>query len=246
MGVFHPASASSVLRAAMIVLAIALCTGCASTNTYQSARTLVAGAAEYRVTGGLGGYGLKIPGTPEEGEEPSAPVRYFGPYTGVAEVGVRYGLNGLADVGIALGTSGLTLDTKVQLLRRPVLAIALGLNGGGSLTPQDMNLESDFYAFLGVPLLVGFQISDGVELVLCPRIALTTFGIPGEMEAATLLPSMGIAVRAQQWNGRISFIEVSMGKMTGIQVGGTASSRIPEGLMLDIGVGIVMGGPYSR
>lgn len=245
---FHARSNFGIIhKSGVFAFLLTLCTGCATLNTSQSARTLEAGAHELRLTGGLNGYNLERVGLNDEGQ----PIhkRVNNGYTLKADVGFRYGLNGNFDLGISAGTSGLAVDGKVQLMRGPVTAIALGVTASAGATPGDVNEEATQFVQAGIPLLIGFKLSEQVELVVAPRLSLSTYAMSATESNgafATFLPSLSIAVLQARYGRSFDLIGLSFGYMTGIGLGGDTHSKLPQGLILNLEGGTYFGGPYSR
>ncbi len=145
-------SAASLFFAA--AAASAFTGGCAGLNTFQTANTLGEGGLQVAVEPSVWG-----------GAKGSAPYLY--PRLDVA---ARYGLRERMDVGFRLGSAGFELQSKFQMTRPDEVGFILSLapSIGGFFVP--VGTPSGASLHVSVPLLMGFGLSGGSQLVLGPKL----------------------------------------------------------------------------
>jgi hypothetical protein len=168
------------LRVATAVAAAFLLSGCPAPNTYTTPRTLDRG--DLQLQAAVEGFGAsfhqQVPnaviGTHTE------TVTAFTPLT-PPTLGVRYGVAEGFELGARLANlASLALDAKVRLLKGTFdLAIDPGLQAYhlsvAGTDPSNLPVSQDaFILYLHAPLLVGYNFSEAVSLVLSPGF---TYGL---------------------------------------------------------------------
>jgi hypothetical protein len=158
--------------------AILLC-GCPNPNTYTVPRTLDPGAVQFTVAPEAYGFSFKHT-TPAAGMTPAQTTTVSGALPTLPTLGLRVGLADGFDLGARLpNLDSFAGDVKIQMLRGPAdLAIDPGIQFiylASSTTDSHGNSvsESAGVAYLHLPLLVGWNVSDSVTLVASPGIVYT-------------------------------------------------------------------------
>jgi hypothetical protein len=188
--------------AASLGAAMLLC-GCPNPNTYTVPRTLDPGALQVTVAPEAYGYSFKQT-TPATSTTPARTTTLSGALPTLPTLGVRVGLAEGFDVGGRLpNLDSFAGDVKIQMLRGPAdLAIDPGIQFSyvtSSATDSRGNAVSETagVAYLHLPFLVGWNLSDSVTLVASPGVAYTiatgsvTFSDNNAQQAGTATGFMG-------------------------------------------------------
>lgn len=150
-------------------LAVTLLTGCPSFTDFRSARALDPG--QLQLTGAAEVLGMAAP--TQSGLGGARPSFAFA---------ARYGVAKSIDIGVKIDpVAGAAFDATFQMVRGPVdFALGPGLAyfstpvpvGFGSKTVSDLASSPDYTIFApSFPLLFGFNLGDGHQLVVEPRVA---------------------------------------------------------------------------
>jgi hypothetical protein len=128
--------------------------GCVGLNTFQSANTLGEGGLQVSVEPSVWGGG--------KGARPYVYPRL--------DLSARYGLRDRVDVGFRLGSAGFELQSKFQVTRPDEVGFILSFapSVGGFFLP--VGTPSGASMHLTLPVLLGFGLSGGHQLVLGPKV----------------------------------------------------------------------------
>jgi hypothetical protein len=158
-------------RSALPILPLALLAGCPSFSTMGTARTLPVGKTQFVVA-------------PQAAYTKEWSIAGLDRRSDVLfpqfELGIHHGVTEDVEVGAKAWILGFEVDTKVQLLRSPSdrsgidLAIDPGIGYLGFTQAQSLSstslTASQNSLSLYLPLLVGFNLGDGSQLVLGPKL----------------------------------------------------------------------------
>lgn len=212
-----------------LVALFPLFTGCATLGTFQSAETLGQGAWELGIEPSMWG---AVSG------EGSA----LYPHAGVSgRVGVTEGV----DLGGRVGSSGVEFTTKFALSKPgATMPISLAPSFGGMAISAAGSSVS--VLALHVPLLFGIKTGEN-ELVLGPKLHVYSFGASTGGEAAggalwSLGGSLGYALRLGPTVRLIPELAFAVPTLATGTDGAEAAVGITDGALLQIGLGIVIGG----
>jgi hypothetical protein len=204
-------------------------------SSFQSARTL--GHGHWEASGALGMQGAA---GKDVGGGPSARWPLF-------ELAGRYGLTDWLDLGGTASLTGLRASAKAQLYASDRFALSVAPEVGGVILKEGGEQVGQFTATL--PLLAGWQLTDGFELVVGPRL-LYLRGFPAsdepprDRELFGAGTSVGAVIRVSKWVRLVPEVAAlapfgvhryRVGERDLPEVGGT------QGLFLQAGVGVLVG-----
>jgi hypothetical protein len=165
------------------LLFLALLAGCATLGTVQTADTVGKGRFQFAIEPGFwGGTGLGGVALPR------------------ADIAGRYGVTDWMDLGARVGTTGVEFTSKVQLTPPAMEAFVVSVapSVGGLAVGTGDNRVGTFW--LHAPLLLGFGLGGGHQLILGPRVHDWTFfgaveGASGVASVVSLGTSVGISFK---------------------------------------------------
>ncbi len=144
----------------LALLSASLIAGCATLGTIQTAETLGKDNSQYALESSTwGGIGQK--NSPFNSSSFAVPNTNFS---------ARYGVTDGFDLGARIGSSGLEITTKFQLTdpkQKAATVFSIAPSVGGLVVSTD-GAAGSVYGQL--PLLIGFRIGEGSELILGPKI----------------------------------------------------------------------------
>jgi hypothetical protein len=218
-----------------LIPALALLTGCPSFSTMGTARTLPKGKSQFFLA--PGGMVLR-----DFQRNSSGTFDSFGLPT--VEFGGRFGVTDDAEVGGKLWLTGAEIDTKFALARAesPEAGLDLALAPAVSVYPFTVGDTSATYAWVHLPLLIGFNTGGGSQLVLGPRMSGMIIGGAGERITAIWLGgSVGWAIKLG--DGFRLLPEVSIAYPATVWSGGSSTTSLdPKGAMIQGSLGFLFGG----
>lgn len=208
---------------------LVLTTGCITFSSVQRADTLGRGKVQATVEPGL--WGSATP----QGAEALPHV----------DVAVRVGVTDRLDLGVRAGSSLLQLDAKVLLSRPqdPRLAVSLAPRLGGVFVDAG-GIGPGGVLSLDLPVLVGFKLAGGHELVLGPR-ALGLLLLSGQPPAGALGlgTSVGFCWQVTEGFGLLPELAV-LAPVVGRTVAGRALQGLnANGVFVTFKLGVVFGIP---
>lgn len=208
--------------------------GCPSFTTMGTARTIREGTTQFFVAPevvyvkeyNIGGTGL----------EPSVTYMQF-------ELGARHGVSESVEVGGKVWQLGFEIDTKLQLVRSQAESSGVDLAidpGIGYLTFGSTNGGGNVSAIhLYLPLLVGFNLGGGSQLVVGPKGVGQFFA--GGGSSGTVIwagSSLGLALKI----GRSFRLLPEVSVMYPVSVGGLSADLAFQGVAVQGGLGLLFGG----
>jgi len=234
MGSESGMSITSIIRVGLLSFSVSMLYACPSTSTLKSARTLDEGKLRFAVAPefsvfSLGGEPLKKP---------------------QIEMAARYGLTDDIEIGAKLWLPGLQADVKYALMRSEdgnsgwdlSLNPGIGYVGGISGTATGSGSELHVLTFY-MPFLAGYNIGDGHQVVLGPKLINQIWMTADESgEVINLLyagSSIGFVWKAS--DGIRLIPEVSFGIPVLRTLTGVGTDASASGLLLQAGLAIEFG-----
>lgn len=172
------------------------------------------------------------------------------PYTGPqVEVGGRYGLSKSVDIGARLWLPGYVVDSRIALRRAPNRArgLDIGLQPGVSylyIPGGEADSSPLHIASASLPLLLGWNLGEGRQLVVAPKlIDVVSFSGSVNGKAANLLT--GAVTVGFIWPLSRNFAlapEVGLGKLLLGSVQGFGSDLWMSGMSGQVSLGFLFGG----
>ncbi|MBN1204133.1 MAG: hypothetical protein JXB05_04320 [Myxococcaceae bacterium] len=175
-------------RIALAAVMSLLATGCASISHVQTADTLGQGNFQFALEPGAMGVASLA-------DQDAKPIPHV-------DLAMRYGVTDRLDLGVRVGSSMVELQGKVLLTAPddPDMAVSLAPSVMSMLL-RLAGLDDLTYTNLALPVLVGFKMDGGSELVLGPRVTLTRFTTSAEDGSANIISaggSLGYALRVAE------------------------------------------------
>src|SRR5580658_10691598 len=178
-----------------VVLALS---GCPNPNTYTTPRTLDPGTVQWQVAAeGIGvDYKARYGSTDSNGNPIKTDVLAGLPM--LPTFGVRFGAAEGLEIGLRLPNGEpFAADTKIRLLKGP---LDVALDPGLQLYLASANNNSFAAFYLHAPVLLGFNFSQNVSLVLSPGLAYAqntatnvyATGVAGSSTAAGFMARLGV------------------------------------------------------
>ncbi len=172
--------------------------GCPNPNTYTTPRTLDPGTVQSQVAGeGMGvDYKVSHGSTDSSGNPIKTDVLAGLPM--LPTLGVRFGVAEGLEIGLRLPNGEpFAIDTKIRLLKGP---LDVALDPGLQLYLASVNNNSFAALYLHAPVLLGFNLSRNVSLVLSPGLAYAentgtnvyATGVAGSSTAAGFMARLGV------------------------------------------------------
>lgn len=217
----------SMIQPVLLTVVALASTGCAALGSYQSPHTLEEGTIEFQLQpqfrGGASSSGV--------GALP------------VLDLAVKYGIDGASDFGVKLGAAGLTFDYKRRLVKSENLVVSIDPVVGGFFLGA-AGVGGGFFT-VGLPLIIGLQMSDKAELVLTPKLFYSNgmlTGLESSESGAALNPGLSVGFALELGRTFRVMPEFSIAKPILMYQGSSSSA---EGIAFAFGVGFGFGGGHD-
>ena len=159
--------------------------GCASVGVFQQAETL--GKGRWQLA-------AELSSQAQAGHDSLSLYPAFG-------VAFRYGLTDSFDLGAMLGPSGVEAQAKVMLKKSGVIVSLAPLIGGTFNMPNGLIFGT---GQLALPVLIGINLSERVQLIFAPRahdglIVLSAGQAGGTVNTFSLGGAVGVSVKVKRF-----------------------------------------------